>query len=32
VTSGGSLLRLDDLQPSLEEVYTAYFEQARNAA
>ena len=32
VTSGGSLLRLDDLQPSLEEVYTSYFEQARNAA
>jgi len=32
VTSGGSLLRLDNLQPSLEEVYTSYFEQARNAA
>ena len=32
VRSGGSLLRLDDLQPSLEEVYTSYFEQARNAA
>jgi ABC-2 type transport system ATP-binding protein len=32
VTAGGSLLRLDDLQPSLEEVYTSYFEQARNAA
>jgi ABC-2 type transport system ATP-binding protein len=32
VTTGGSLLRLDDLQPSLEEVYTSYFEQARNAA
>jgi ABC-2 type transport system ATP-binding protein len=33
VTSGGSLVRLADLQPSLEEVYTRYFqEEVRDAA
>jgi ABC-type multidrug transport system, ATPase component len=32
VTSGGALTRLADLQPSLEEVYTRYFEEARHAA
>ena len=33
VTSGGSLTQLADLQPSLEEVYTHYFQaEARNAA
>ena len=32
VTSGGSLTRLDNLQPSLEEVYTHYFQEARHAA
>ncbi|MCA0303397.1 MAG: ABC transporter ATP-binding protein [Proteobacteria bacterium] len=32
VEAGGSLLRLADLQPSLEEVYTRYFEEARRAA
>ena len=33
VTSGGSLVRLADLQPSLEEVYTRYFqEEVRHAA
>jgi ABC-2 type transport system ATP-binding protein len=32
VTSGGALTRLADLQPSLEEVYTRYFEGARRAA
>ena len=32
VSSGGSLTRLDDLQPSLEEVYTRYFEEERHAA
>ena len=32
VSSGGSLTRLADLQPSLEEVYTRYFEEARHAA
>ncbi|MBV8189592.1 MAG: ATP-binding cassette domain-containing protein, partial [Alphaproteobacteria bacterium] len=33
VTSGGSLVRLTDLQPSLEEVYTRYFqEEVRHAA
>ena len=32
VTSGGSLTRLADLQPSLEEVYTHYFEEAHRAA
>jgi ABC-2 type transport system ATP-binding protein len=32
VSSGGSLTRLADLQPSLEEVYTRYFEEQRHAA
>jgi ABC-2 type transport system ATP-binding protein len=32
VTGGGSLTRLAELQPSLEEVYTRYFEEARRAA
>jgi ABC-2 type transport system ATP-binding protein len=32
VASGGSLTRLAELQPSLEEVYTRYFEEARHAA
>jgi ABC-2 type transport system ATP-binding protein len=32
VTAGGSLTRLADLQPSLEEVYTRYFQEARHAA
>lgn len=32
VTAGGALTRLADLQPSLEEVYTRYFEEARRAA
>ncbi|MBV8410618.1 MAG: ABC transporter ATP-binding protein [Alphaproteobacteria bacterium] len=33
VTGGGSLVRLADLQPSLEEVYTRYFqEEVRHAA
>ncbi len=32
VSSGGSLTRLAGLQPSLEEVYTRYFEEARHAA
>ena len=32
VTAGGSLTRLADLQPSLEEVYTHYFEGERHAA
>ena len=32
VTSGGALTRLADLQPSLEEGYTRYFEEARRAA
>jgi ABC-2 type transport system ATP-binding protein len=32
VSSGGSLTRLSDLQPSLEEVYTHYFQEARHAA
>ncbi len=32
VTSGGALTRLADLQPSLEEVYTRYFQEARDAA
>ena len=33
VASGGSLTRLADLEPSLEEVYTAYFrEESRRAA
>jgi ABC-2 type transport system ATP-binding protein len=32
VSAGGSLTRLADLQPSLEEVYTRYFQEARHAA
>ena len=32
VTGGGSLVRLADLQPSLEEVYTRYFQEVRHAA
>ncbi len=32
VSAGGSLTRLADLQPSLEEVYTHYFEGERRAA
>jgi len=32
VVAGGSLTRLADLQPSLEEVYTHYFEGERHAA
>jgi ABC-2 type transport system ATP-binding protein len=32
VSSGGSLTRLADLQPSLEEVYTRYFQEACHAA
>ena len=32
VAAGGSLTRLAELQPSLEEVYTRYFEEARRAA
>jgi ABC-2 type transport system ATP-binding protein len=32
VAAGGSLTRLADLQPSLEEVYTHYFEGERHAA
>jgi ABC-2 type transport system ATP-binding protein len=32
VSSGGSLTRLADLQPSLEEVYTRYFQEQRDAA
>ena len=32
VAAGGSLTRLAELQPSLEEVYTHYFEEARRAA
>ena len=32
VEAGGALLRLADLQPSLEEVYTRYFDEARRAA
>ncbi len=32
IASGGSLTRLAELQPSLEEVYTRYFEEARHAA
>jgi ABC-2 type transport system ATP-binding protein len=32
VLGGGSLTKLDDLQPSLDEVYTRYFEEARHAA
>ena len=32
VSAGGALTRLSDLQPSLEEVYTHYFEGERHAA
>jgi ABC-2 type transport system ATP-binding protein len=32
VAAGGSLTRLAELQPSLEEVYTRFFEEARRAA
>jgi len=32
VEAGGSLTRLAELQPSLEEVYTRYFEEDRRAA
>jgi ABC-2 type transport system ATP-binding protein len=32
VSMGGSLTRLADLQPSLEEVYTRYFQETRHAA
>jgi ABC-2 type transport system ATP-binding protein len=32
VSAGGSLTRLADLQPSLEEVYTRYFQEARHAS
>jgi len=32
VSAGGSLTKLADLQPSLEEVYTHYFEGERHAA
>jgi ABC-2 type transport system ATP-binding protein len=32
IGAGGSLTRLAELQPSLEEVYTRYFEEARRAA
>jgi ABC-2 type transport system ATP-binding protein len=33
VSGGGSLVRLAELQPSLEEVYTRYFqEEVRHAA
>ena len=32
VGAGGALTRLADLQPSLEEVYTHYFQEARRAA
>ncbi len=32
VLAGGSLTRLAELQPSLEEVYTRYFQEARHAA
>jgi len=32
VLAGGALTRLADLQPSLEEVYTRYFQEARHAA
>jgi ABC-2 type transport system ATP-binding protein len=32
VEAGGALTRLAELQPSLEEVYTRYFEEARRAA
>ena len=32
ISAGGSLTKLSDLQPSLEEVYTRYFQEARHAA
>jgi ABC-2 type transport system ATP-binding protein len=32
VSAGGSLTRLAELQPSLEEVYTRYFQEVRHAA
>ena len=32
VMAGGALTKLSDLQPSLEEVYTRYFQEARHAA
>ena len=32
VAAGGSLTRLAELQPSLEEVYTRYFQEQRHAA
>jgi ABC-2 type transport system ATP-binding protein len=32
IGAGGSLTRLAELQPSLEEVYTRYFEEERRAA
>jgi ABC-2 type transport system ATP-binding protein len=32
IAAGGSLTRLAELQPSLEEVYTRYFQEARHAA
>ena len=32
VSAGGSLTRLAQLEPSLEEVYTRYFQEARHAA
>jgi ABC-2 type transport system ATP-binding protein len=32
VSAGGALTRLAELQPSLEEVYTRYFEEDRRAA
>jgi ABC-2 type transport system ATP-binding protein len=31
VSAGGSLTRLAELQPSLEEVYTRYFQEVRHA-
>jgi ABC-2 type transport system ATP-binding protein len=32
VSGGGALTRLAELQPSLEEVYTRYFQGERHAA
>lgn len=32
ISAGGALMRLADLQPSLEEVYTRYFQEAHHAA
>ena len=32
VSAGSALTKLSDLQPSLEEVYTRYFQEARHAA